>query len=171
MGFAATGDECCRRGDTALGGGQQCVKVVDDVLLWHEDYASHVKLVKEVLMRCRAHGITMNANMLVLAALEVSFCEYSLSGNGIAVDEEKVCAIAEFSNLTNLTDLQSFMGLVNQLTEFTPAIAESADVLCHLMSPNCAFIWTSDHDAAFSHVKKALSQSLVLDHFISGDRP
>ncbi|XP_047481642.1 uncharacterized protein LOC125034045 [Penaeus chinensis] len=165
MGFVATGDEYCRRGDIALDGVQQCVKVVEDVLLWDEDYASHLKRVREVLMRCRAHGITVNAVKFVLAAPEVSFCGYTLSGNGIAAEEEKVCARAEFPKTAKLTDLRSFMGLVNQLAEFTPAIAESADVLRPLMSPKRAFIWTPDHDASFSRVKKALSQPPVLAHF------
>ncbi|XP_063600719.1 uncharacterized protein LOC134776896 [Penaeus indicus] len=92
----------------------------------------------------------MNADKFVLAAPEVSFCGYTLSGNGIAAEEEKVRAIAEFPKPANLTDLRSFMGLVNQLAEFTPAIAESADVLRPLMSPKRTFTWTPDHDAAFS---------------------
>jgi len=165
MGFAATGDEYCRRGDIALDGVQQCVKVVDDVLLWDEDYASHLQQVQEVLLRCRAHGVTMNADKFVFTAPKVSFCGYILSGNGIAAEEEKDRAIAEFPKPANLTDLRSFMGLVNQLAEFTPAIAESAEVLRPLMSPKCAFIWTPDHDAAFSRVKKALSQPPILAHF------
>ena len=38
MGFAATGDAFCLRGDRALQGIQQCVKVVDDILLYDEDF-------------------------------------------------------------------------------------------------------------------------------------
>ncbi|XP_037800629.1 uncharacterized protein LOC119595591 [Penaeus monodon] len=164
MGFAATGDEYCHRGDIALDGVQQYVKVVDDVLLWDENYASHLQHV-QVLLRCCAHGITMNADKFVFTAPKVSFCGYILSGNGIAAEEEKDRAIAEFPKPANLTDLRSFMGLVNQLAEFTPAIAESAEVLRPLMSPKHAFIWTPDHDAAFSRVKKALSQPPILAHF------
>jgi len=57
------------------------------------------------------------------------------------------------------------MGLVIQLAEFIPAVADSADVLCPLMSLKHAFIWTPDHYAAFSHVKKALSKPPILAHF------
>ena len=165
MGFVATGDEFCRRGDAALSGVQQCVKVVDDILLWDEDYASHLKRVNEVLLRCRQHGITLNAEKFVLAAPKVSFCGFTLSSEGIAADPEKVRAIADFPKPANLTDLRSFIGLVNQLAEFTPAIAESADPLRPLMSPRRSFTWTPDHDAAFLKVKKALSSPPILAHF------
>lgn len=56
MGFVATGDKFCHRGDVALEGVQQCAKVVDDVLLWDEDYETHLQRVGEVLKRCQAHG-------------------------------------------------------------------------------------------------------------------
>lgn len=64
-----------------------------------------------------------------------------------------------------MTDLRSFIGLVNQLAEFRPAIAKLADPLRPLMSPRRSFVWTPDHDAAFANVKKALSSLPVLAHF------
>ena len=41
MGFAATGDPFCLRDDLALQGMMQCVKVIDDILLY-EDYMAHL---------------------------------------------------------------------------------------------------------------------------------
>ena len=165
MGFVATGDEFCRRGDVALSGVQQCVKVVDDILLWDEHFDTHLQRVYEVLVRCRTHGITINADKFVLAASEVSFCGYGISGEGIAADDTKVRAITEFPKPANITDVRSFMGLVNQLGDFSPHIAETAEPLRALMSPRRAFVWTPDHDVAFERVKKALSRPPVLAHF------
>ena len=42
MGFAATGDAFCLRDELALQGVMQCVKVVDDILLYDEDYMAHL---------------------------------------------------------------------------------------------------------------------------------
>ena len=165
MGFAATGDAFCRRGDIALQGVPQCVKVVDDILLYDEDYLTHLQRVNEVLSRCRTHGITLNADKFVLASQDVSFCGYQLSTKGIAADPEKVRAIRDFAKPANLTDLRSFMGLVNQLTEFSPDISSAAAPLRPLMSPRKAFLWTPDHDLAFQRVKEALSSPPVLATF------
>ncbi|XP_050710137.1 uncharacterized protein LOC126994907 [Eriocheir sinensis] len=57
------------------------------------------------------------------------------------------------------------MGLVNQLTEFSPDIAANAQPLRPLMSPRRAFVWTADHEAAFSKVKEALSRPPLLAMF------
>ncbi|XP_068224072.1 uncharacterized protein [Palaemon carinicauda] len=85
----------------------------------------------------------------VVAASQVSYCGYQLSEEGIAADPGKVSAIRDFPTLTNLTDLRSFMGLVNQLAKFTPEIAATPQPLRPLMSPKRAFFWTPDHDEAF----------------------
>ena len=104
MGFAATEDAFCRRGDLAPQGVLQCIKVVDDILLYDEDYTKHLCRVNEVHARCRAHGITLNAEKFVLAAPKVRFCCYQLSHDGIAADPEKVLAIRDFAKPINLTD-------------------------------------------------------------------
>ena len=56
MGFVkATGDTICRCGDVALDEGQQCPKVMDDVLLWDEDYGARLRIVFEALVHCCGH--------------------------------------------------------------------------------------------------------------------
>ncbi|XP_045135677.1 uncharacterized protein LOC123518742 [Portunus trituberculatus] len=165
MGFAATGDAFCLRGDIALQGVPQCVKVVDDILVYDEDYFTHLRHVNDILARCRTHGITLNAKKFVLAAPSVSFCGYRLSHDGIAADPDKVRAITEFATPATLTDLRSFMGLVNQLASFSPDLAATAAPLRPLLSPKKSFVWTPDHEQAFQRVKMALASPPVLAAF------
>ena len=117
-----------------------------------------------MLSRCRKYGIILNKDKFVPAVPSVSFCGYKLSAEGVAADEDRVSAIRDFPTPANLTDLRSFMGLVNQLSEFTPDIAAAAQSLRPLMSSKRAFTWTSDHDEAFRRVKTALLQPPVLAH-------
>ena len=131
MGFTATGDIFCLCGDMALQSVPNCVKVVEDVLLYDEGYLPHLHHVNTVLARCRASGITLNANKVILAALAVKFYSYVLSANGIDADPEKVQEITDFATPANITDLRSFIGLVNQLTEFPPE-SSAAVPLCGL---------------------------------------
>lgn len=66
IGFAATGDAFYLPGDVALQGVMKCVKVVDDILLYDEDYSAHLHRVHEVLSRCRKDGMALNADKFVL---------------------------------------------------------------------------------------------------------
>ena len=103
------------------------------------------------------HGITLNAEKFALARPAVKFCGFMLSMDGIAADPDQVRAIAEFATPANITNLRSFMGLVNQLAELYPEISAAAHPLRPLMSPRQTFTWTVDHDTAFQRVKEALA--------------
>ncbi|XP_076067753.1 uncharacterized protein LOC143040556 [Oratosquilla oratoria] len=118
-----------------------------------------------MLTRCHDHGITLNKEKFTVAGSSVSFCGYRLSADGISADEDKVRAIRDFPTPTNLTYLRSFIGLVNQLADFTPAITATAQPLRPLLSPKRSFTWTPDHDKAFADVKRALSSPPVLAPF------
>ncbi|XP_076032956.1 uncharacterized protein LOC143020423 [Oratosquilla oratoria] len=115
-----------------------------------------------MLTRCRDHGITLNKEKFTVAAPSVSFFGYCLSADGISADEDKVRAIRDFPTPANLTDLHSFMSLVNQLADFTSAITAVAQPLRPLLSPKRSFTWTPDHDKAFADVKQDLSSLPVL---------
>ena len=123
MGLSIIGDEFCRRGDAVFAGLQNFVKVVDDILIYNKDYETHLHRVYELLLRCQWAGIMLNADKFVLAAPSASFCGYGVSTDGVIADDEKVRAIRDFPTPANITDLRSFMGLVNQLADFTADIA------------------------------------------------
>ncbi|XP_064108002.1 uncharacterized protein LOC135216558 [Macrobrachium nipponense] len=118
-----------------------------------------------MLTRCCQYDITLNKDKFTLAAPKVNFCGYVLSSNGIAADPNKVSTIHDFPIPSNVTDLRSFMGLVNQLADFTPDIAAAVQPLHPLMSPIPSFIWTPDHKQAFKKVKTALTLPPVLAPF------
>lgn len=67
MGFAATSDAFGRRGDAALQDISNCVKVVDDALIYDAELLPHLQRVNTVLARCRASGITLNADKFAFA--------------------------------------------------------------------------------------------------------
>lgn len=52
MGFAATEDGFCFRGNRALQGVMNCVKVVDGILVYDEDYLKHLRRLDDILFRC-----------------------------------------------------------------------------------------------------------------------
>ena len=135
MGLRSAGDEYDRRGDMAFSGISHLAKIRDDILTWDTSFSEHVHRVRQVLLRCREHGITLNKRKFVFAVADTSFCGYNLRPAGIAADPAKLRAISEFPAPTNITELRSFLGLVNQLGDFTADIASSAEDLRGLLRP------------------------------------
>ncbi|XP_043218401.1 uncharacterized protein LOC122379886 [Amphibalanus amphitrite] len=126
MGIVSSGDVYNQRGDAALGDIPRTCKVVDDVLAYDADYAAHLQHVRQILLRCDQHGITLNPDKCQFAEDEVEFCDFRINSAGYTADGKKVRAIQAFPRPGNITDLRSFLGLVTQLGAFSPEVAAAA---------------------------------------------
>jgi hypothetical protein len=82
---------------------------------------------------------------------------FQIQQGGVAVDPDKLWAISDFMRPTNITELHSFMGLVEQIAGFSTEVAAAKNPLRPLLSTRNAFNWTKDHEIAFTAVKAALT--------------
>jgi len=134
MGYVSSGDVFNYRGDVALQGLEHVRKIVDDIIAEDADLEEHFNRVCDVLERCRLHRITLNPAKFVFAQGKVKFAGYVISREGLEADPEKVRAIADFPEPTNPTEMRSFMGIVNQLGQFSKDVSAAAGPLRGLTS-------------------------------------
>ena len=165
MGLTVSGDEYNRRGDEALEEVTNTVKVVDDVLVYDEDYQQHLNNVTKVLRRCKTHSITLNPKKFMFSEPEVEFCGYKLNENGFSPNEDKLSAITKFKSPSNITELRSFLGLANQLSQFSTEVSQKAEPLRQLLKKNNEWIWSDCHEKAFNEVKSALAKPPILAYY------
>ncbi len=66
-----------------------------------------------------------------------------------------------------MTELRSFIGLVNYYTKFLPDLAMTLAPLYSLLQRKSRWAWGRAQDQAFSRVKELLLSSDVLVHFDS----
>ncbi|MCG8434853.1 MAG: reverse transcriptase family protein, partial [Gammaproteobacteria bacterium] len=144
MGFIASGDAYNLRGDRALEGIGNVEKVVDDILAADDNFPAHVKRIREILERCREHRITLNGKKFRFAEDSVDFVGFVVSSDGIRADPEKVRAIQEFPEPANRTELRAFVGLCNQLGQFSAEIAGAAGPLREALRTRNDFMWTAN---------------------------
>jgi hypothetical protein len=118
-----------------------------------------------VLDRCREYGITLNPKKFVFGQDEVEYVGYRVNRQGYRADPGKVAAIRDFPTPSNIHELRSFFGLVNQLAEFTTEIACAAEPLRPLLRPQNVYMWSSVQQHAFEQVKAALVKPPILATF------
>ena len=64
---------------------------------------------------------------------------YLIDASGRHADPDKTSTITEFPAPTNLTELQRFMGTVNQLGKFVPSLADLTEPMRELMRKESAW--------------------------------
>ena len=65
----------------------------------------------------------------------------------------------------NLKDLQTFLGMIQYLSKFSPRIPELAEPLRNLMKKHAPYAWEPKHNQAFDNIKKEIVQAPILRYY------
>ena len=77
--------------------------------------------------------------------------------NGIKPDPDKVKAILEMRQPTDVTSVRSLLGMANFLSKFIPHLSSKTKPLRDLLNKHNAWTWSSAQQHAFETLKSALS--------------
>ena len=130
---------------------------MDDILVYAPDQVTHDQCLREA-------GVTLNEKC-EFSKTSIKFLGHIIDANGIHVDPDKVQAIGKFPAPTNITELQRFMGMVNQLVKVIPSLADSNTPLCHLLHKDTAWVWDQPQQSVFEQIKELLISPPVLAHY------
>jgi hypothetical protein len=164
MGMAPTSDEWNIRSDKTIEGLDWAEKIVDDTLVQAPTTESLYERAREVLRRCREHGITISLKKLQ-AGKEISFAGYLVGQDGIKPDPERTRAIEEMVVDHSVPGVRSFLGLANQLGQFVPDLAQNTNALRSLLKKENAFVWRAEHEEEVRQVKRILTSPGLLKPF------
>ena len=90
---------------------------MDDILVHGVDQGEHDQRVRAVLQRLQAAGLTLNEKC-EFSKTRITFLGHIITSKGIEADPEKTTAVREFPTPGNITELQRFNRMVNQLSKF-----------------------------------------------------
>lgn len=93
------------------------------------------------------------------AQKSISYLGHIISGASVAIDPQKVAAVANWPIPTLVKELRGFLGLASYYRKFVCHFGILAKPLTH---KNTIFTWTSVHHESFLALKHALSSSPVL---------
>ena len=154
----------CRMTEAFAGlSGFRCI--VDDIVIYDSNAADYLTHVKQFLQRCVDRNIALNIEKCKFFQTTVTFAGFQLSTEGYQIDQTITEAISSYPIPTNRTDLCSFIGLINQLTTSTNLVAALLAPLRPLLSTKNDFVWSSDHEGAFTNIKRSLTIPPVLSFF------
>ena len=118
---------------------------VDDILVFGTTSAEHDSRLNAVMERIRTAGIILNAEKCQFSQPCITFLGHVIDHNGISPDPKKTTAILAMKSPTSVTELNMFMGMVNQLTKFSHNIAYISKPLRELLGTKNGWTWTASY--------------------------
>ena len=151
--------------DTILQGIPHVVCYLDDILVTGESEDQHLQHLEEVLQRLQENGIRLHQSKCRFFQPSVEYLGHCINSEGVHTSDSKVKAIVEAPAPRNVTELRSFLGLVNYYGKFVPNLASLLHPLHQLLRAETRWIWTKECQRSFDNAKARLVAAPVLTHF------
>ena len=135
---------------------------VDDIMVFGATPEEHDKRLQAGLERIKEAGVTLNAEKCQFSQTQITFLGHVINHHGISPDPRKTAAILAMTPPSSVTELRRFMGMVNQMTKFSPNIAQISKPLRELLSSKNAWSWEATQENSFSKLKAEISSPRVL---------
>eukprot|EP00795_Rhopilema_esculentum_P012575 gene12575-3274_t len=104
--------------DRVLSGVKNVVCYLDDTLLTTRSIEKHKEILSEVLQRLESHNIKAKLSKCEFFKSSVTYLGYKIDKEGLHPTEEKIRAIIDAPAPANVTELRSWLGLINYYGRF-----------------------------------------------------
>ena len=95
----------------------------------------------------------------------ITSCGIPGSGQGLQPTDEKIQAVKNAPAPTDVTQLKSFLGLLNYYSKFLPNLSNTLAPLYRLLLKKTKWCWGSEQIEAFQTAKESLTFDCLLVHF------
>ena len=148
-----------------LNGLNGVVCIADDIVIHGKDIAEHDKNLETFLKRCEEVGLKLNKEKLTLRQPDVTFMGHIVSRAGLQTDPQKVSAIMQMAEPTDVSSLRRFLGTVNYLGKFLPNLSDTLLPLSNLLKNDTPWNWSSAQKTAFDKAKQLVTSAPVLSFY------
>lgn len=136
---------------------------LDDILITGRDHVEHLKTLDQVLTRLEKYGLKLQREKFFRQSLE--YLGHYIDAAGLHKSPEKIKAIMEAPAPTNVSQLRSFLGMINYYGRFIPNLASVLNPLNALLCKEKKWCWSVACDKSFQEVKDLLTSPAVLTHY------
>jgi hypothetical protein len=141
---------------------QFTVVFIDDILIYSKTLEEHNEHLRKVLERLRSEKLYAKLEKCEFWLDSVSFLGHVISGEGVAVDPEKVKDVVEWTRPTSVFEIRSFLGLAGYYRRFIEGFSKLSRPLTALTQKNARFVWTDECEQCFQELKRRLVTAPVL---------
>lgn len=118
-----------------------------------------------MLQGLEQYGLRANLDKREFFKDQISYCGHVIDKDGLHKSDEKTNAVERAPKPENVSQLRSFLGLVNYYHSFLPNLASVMGPLNELLQNNKKWVWTSKCDDSFAKVKELIISEQVLCHY------
>ena len=115
------------------------VVFIDDILIYSKSIQEHEQHLRVVLEKLRVHRLYAKFSKCEFWLEKVAFLGHILTIEGVAVDPEKIEAVSNWQQLTNVSEIRSFLRLAGYYRRFIEGFSKIARPMTELLKKEKKF--------------------------------
>ena len=135
---------------------------LDDVIIFSEDFESHLATLEEVLKCFEKAGLKIKFEKCQFLKEELEYLGHKINANGIMMQEGKIKAMMEYPPPANVKSLRRFLGMLGYYRPFIQNFATIAHPLTELLKKENSFHWGNEQRESFDKLKNCLMREPIL---------
>ncbi len=142
-----------------------CVCYIDDLIVYSNDFESHLKHIQMVFDALMKAGLTLNPSKSQVCLKEVKYLGHYIRFGKIKPDPDKIKAIIEFPRPLTCLQMGRFIGMVGYYRQFIKGITELIHMLNKMYKrdkPKEVLEWSKQAIANFEEIKRLLADDCEL---------
>ena len=145
-----------------LGDVSNCRAYLDDIVVYSDDWASHMTTLREVFKRLSIASLTLNLAKCEFGKGTVLYLGQQVGRGQVCPADVKIMAITAFPVPTTRRELRRFLGMSGYYRRFCKNFSSVAAPLTALTSPSKPFVWSDECQQSFESLKGILCCTPVL---------
>ena len=122
---------------------------LDDILIVGKTAAEHDDRLRMVLGRLRDLGLRLKTEKCEFRQTQIEYLGHVIDSQGLRPSENKLTAIREAPEPSNVTQLKAYLGLLNYYNRFLPNLSTILQPLHDLLKKNRQWTWQVEQRRAF----------------------
>ena len=151
--------------ETLLQGIPNVSVYIDDILVTGKSHKEHLGNLQEVLSRLEQAGLRLKRSKCAFMLPSIDYLGHRISAEGIQPTKEKVGAIMEAPAPQNVSQLCSFLGMLNYYAKFLPQLSTKLAPLYSLLQKKKKWARGDAQKRAFQEAKESLMSNRILTHY------
>ena len=132
----------------------------DNILIYSSSLAEHLRHVRSVLTVLHQHRLFVKRSKCAFGVDYISYLGHVISATGLAMDPDKVQAVADWPTPRSARAVRGFLGLAGYYRKFVKEFGTIAAPLTALLKEG--FAWTEATSVAFTTLKTAVTTAPIL---------
>jgi len=143
-------------------GSKNVISYLDDIVIFSNSVDEHKVHLQNALKIIENSGFTLNKEKCSFFQTEINYLGFNLTSKGVHPQENKCRAIWDAPKPGNVSELKSFLGLLNYYNKFIPKFTDIIFPLNELLKKDKKWNWDNIHDSAFQKAKQLITPESTL---------